>query len=40
MANTFTNLHYHVIFSTKHREPWIAREHEPRLWAYLGGIAR
>jgi hypothetical protein len=26
MANTFTSLHYHIIFSTKHREPWIARD--------------
>jgi putative transposase len=40
MANTFTSLHYHIIFSTKHREPWIARDQEERLWAYLGGIAR
>jgi putative transposase len=40
MANTFTSLHYHVIFSTKLREPWIARELEERLWTYLGGIAR
>jgi REP element-mobilizing transposase RayT len=40
MANTFTSLHYHIIFSTKHREPWIARDQEERLWAYLGGIAQ
>jgi REP element-mobilizing transposase RayT len=40
MANTFTSLHYHIIFSTKHREPWITRDQEERLWAYLGGIAR
>ena len=40
MANTFTSLHYHVIFSTKHREAWIARDQEERLWACLGGIAR
>ncbi|HEY5909344.1 MAG TPA: IS200/IS605 family transposase [Verrucomicrobiae bacterium] len=40
MANTFTSLHYHMIFSTKHREPWIRKEIEERLWAYLGGIAR
>jgi putative transposase len=40
MANTFTSLHYHLIFSTKHREPWITRDHEERLWAYLAGIAR
>jgi putative transposase len=40
MANTFTSLHYHIVFSTKHREPWIARDQEERLWAYVGGIAR
>jgi len=40
MANTFTSLHYHVIFSTKNREPWIRPEIESRVWAYLGGIAR
>ena len=39
MANTFTSLHYHVIFSTKHREPWIAHDQQERLWAYLGDIA-
>ena len=40
MANTYTNLQYHIIFSTKHREPWIKPEFESRIWAYLGGIAR
>jgi REP element-mobilizing transposase RayT len=40
MANTYTSLHYHVVFSTKHREALIAPAVEPRLWAYLGGIAR
>jgi REP element-mobilizing transposase RayT len=40
MANTYTSLHYHVVFSTKNREPWICPEFEERIWAYLGGIAR
>ncbi|MFZ0827241.1 MAG: IS200/IS605 family transposase [Verrucomicrobiia bacterium] len=40
MANTFTSLHYHVIFSTKHREPWITPDLEDRVWKFLGGIAR
>ena len=40
MANTYTNLHYHVIFSTKNREPWIRQEFETRIWEYIGGIAR
>ena len=40
MANTYTSLHYHVIFSTKNREPWIRQEIEQHVWSYLGGIAR
>ncbi len=40
MANTFTSPHYHVIFSTKDREPWLRQDIEQRVWAYLGGIAR
>ena len=40
MANTYTSLHYHVIFSTKNRERWITQGIEQRVWEYLGGIAR
>jgi REP element-mobilizing transposase RayT len=40
VANTYTSLHYHVIFSTKNREPWIRQDIEQRVWSYLGGIAR
>jgi len=40
MANTFTSLYYHVIFSTKNREPWIRPDIESRVWSYLGGITR
>ena len=40
MANTYTSLHYHVIFSTKNREPWLQAEIERRVWAFIGGIAR
>ena len=40
MANTYTSLQYHIVFSTKHREPWIKPEIEQRIWAYLGGIAK
>jgi REP element-mobilizing transposase RayT len=39
MANTHTSLHYHIVFSTKHREPWIAQSIEGRVWTYLAGIA-
>jgi putative transposase len=40
MANTYTCLHYHFTFSTKHRRPWITQEIEKRVWEYLGDIAR
>jgi REP element-mobilizing transposase RayT len=40
MANTFTSLTYHIVFSTKGREPWIQPKEEQRLWQYLGGIAK
>jgi REP element-mobilizing transposase RayT len=40
VANTYTSLHYHVIFSTKNREPWIVTDIEQRLWRFIGGIAR
>jgi putative transposase len=40
MANTYTSLNYHVVFSTKDRFPWLTLEIEQRVWAYIGGIAR
>jgi len=40
VANTYTSLNYHVVFSTKNRFPWLALEIEERVWAYIGGIAR
>lgn len=40
MANTYTALHYHIVFSTKNREPWLTPDKESRIWEYLGGIAR
>ena len=30
MANTYTSLHYHIIFSTKNREPWLVTDIEQR----------
>jgi putative transposase len=40
MANTYTSLHFHLVFSTKNREPWIRPEIESQVWSYLGGICR
>jgi putative transposase len=40
MSNTYTALHFHVVFSTKDREPWIRHEIEDRVWKFIAGIAR
>ena len=40
MGNTYSALHCHIVFSTKHRRRWIKPDIEGRVWAYLGGIAR
>ncbi len=32
--------HIHYVFSTKNREKTITQTMKPRLWAYMGGIAR
>jgi putative transposase len=40
MANTYTSLNYHVIFSTKNRINWIKPDLESRIWRFIGGIAR
>ena len=38
--HTFTSLPYHCVFSTKNRQPSIPKNLLPRLWRYMGGIAR
>jgi REP element-mobilizing transposase RayT len=40
MANTFTCIRVHLVFSTKNRERWITPEIEADVWRYLGGICR
>ena len=40
MGSTFFSLHYHIVFSTKERRPFIKPEWQPRLHAYLGGIIK
>ena len=40
VANTYTALHYHIVFSTKNRQPLIGAQVRERIWAFLGGIAR
>jgi REP element-mobilizing transposase RayT len=40
MGSTHTNLLYHVVFSTKHREPIITPDVRAELYKYIGGIIR
>ena len=40
MANTYTSLNVHYVFSTKGRAPVLVGEMKERLWAFMGGIAR
>ena len=40
MGSTFCSLHYHVVFSTKERHPWIRAQWRPELHRYLGGALR
>jgi len=40
MANTYTALYYHVVFSTKNRATYLKPQIEERVWAYIGGVAR
>lgn len=40
MAHTYSRNHIHLVFSTKDRRNAIAKEWQPRLWAYLAGIGK
>ncbi len=37
MSSTYLSLHYHLVFATKNRNPFIAAEWASRLHDYLGG---
>jgi REP element-mobilizing transposase RayT len=40
MPSTFTSLHYHLIFGTKNREPFLRPPFLAPIHAYLGGCIR
>jgi len=40
MSDSYTNLLYHIVFSTKDRRPLITPNYEVRLYDYLGGTIR
>lgn len=40
MPQSFSNLIYHIVFSTKNRQPLITNDVKPRLYDYIGGTIR
>jgi putative transposase len=40
MAHSYSSCFIHYVFSTRHRQATITAELRPRLWSYMGGIAR
>src|SRR5437660_6078802 len=40
MSHTYSSNRVHVIFSTKARANSISEELQPKLWAYMAGIAK
>lgn len=40
MPKTYTNLLFHIVFSTKGRFPYITKEFQERLYEYIGGTIR
>jgi REP element-mobilizing transposase RayT len=40
MSHSYSSNRVHIIFSTKEREKCISDDFQPKLWAYMAGIAR
>jgi REP element-mobilizing transposase RayT len=40
MSSTHLSLNYHIVFSTKNREPWIGASWREELHRYVGGCVR
>lgn len=40
MPGTYSQILFHIVFSTKHRDPWITPDVAERLYPYMGGIVR
>jgi REP element-mobilizing transposase RayT len=40
MSSTLSNLTYHIVFSTKYREPLITQDLREELYSYIGGVVR
>ena len=40
MPGTYSQILLHVVFSTKHRRPWLTEDVRERLRKYIGGVVR
>jgi len=40
MSQSLAQIYLHIIYSTKYREPFIDKEIEDELYAYLGGTCK
>jgi hypothetical protein len=40
MASTYLSLHYHIVFGTKDRIPFIDASLRPKLHEYMGGVIK
>ncbi|MEQ1922224.1 MAG: IS200/IS605 family transposase [Pyrinomonadaceae bacterium] len=40
MANTYSQIYFHIVFSTKNRADLIHPDIEERVWAYMAGVAK
>ena len=40
MPQSYVNLIYHIVFSTKERKPFLTEAHQSDLYRYIGGIIR
>jgi putative transposase len=40
MANTYSQVYLHFVFSTKNRGEIISSDIEERVWSYIGGVAK
>ena len=38
--SAYLGLHYHIVFSTKHREPLLAKDWRERLFSYMSGTIK
>jgi putative transposase len=40
LSHTYAQNVLHIVFSTKERRPLMAKEFQPRMWSYVGGICK